>query len=85
MISRNSLRRSRWAAIGAALAVTFGGGGLIAVSAASSPPSSVITVDSVRVLDTRTGIGLTGPFQHSSPANSRSPAPSCLQAQPACC
>ena len=58
---RRRLRRSRWAAIGAAVAVTIGGGGLIAVDAASSTPSSTVTITPVRVLDTRT-MGLPGPF-----------------------
>jgi len=60
--SRGRLWRSRWAAIGAALAVTFGAGGLAAVNAASSVPSSVVTIDPVRILDTRTDVGLAGPF-----------------------
>jgi YVTN family beta-propeller protein len=45
------------------VAVTFGAGGLIAVDAASSPASSVVAVDPVRVLDTRTGVGLNGKFE----------------------
>jgi hypothetical protein len=61
---RGGLWRSRWAAIGAAVAVTFGGGGMFAVQAASSEPSSVVTIDPVRILDTRdpNNIGLDGPF-----------------------
>ena len=59
---RRRLWRSRWAAIGAAVAVTIGGGGLIAVDAASSTPSSTVTITPVRVLDTRTDVGLPGPF-----------------------
>ena len=48
------LTRSRWAAIGAAVAVTLGGGGLIGVSAATSTdPATFTPVDPVRVLDTR--------------------------------
>jgi hypothetical protein len=54
--------RSRWAAIGAAVAVSLGAGGLTIVSAASSPPSSFIAVTPERVLDTRSGLGLSGPF-----------------------
>jgi len=38
-VSRRPLWRSRWAAIGAAVAVTLGGGGMFAVQAASSVPS----------------------------------------------
>ena len=48
------LSRSRWAAIGAAVAVTLGGGGLIGVSAAGTA-SSFVSVDPVRILDTRQG------------------------------
>ncbi len=59
---RRPLWRSRWAAIGAAVAVSLGGGGLFVANAASSPPSSVVTIDPVRILDTRTDVGLEGPF-----------------------
>ena len=59
---RSGLWRSRWAAIGAALAVTLGGGGLVAVNATSGPASSLVTVAPERILDTRTGLGLSGPF-----------------------
>ncbi len=59
---RRGLWRSRWAAIGAAVAVTLGGGGMVAVNAAASPASAVITIDPVRILDTRTDVGLPGPF-----------------------
>ncbi len=59
---RRSLWRSRWAAIGAAVAVTFGGGGLFVANAASSPASLTVTIDPVRILDTRTDVGLPGPF-----------------------
>ena len=52
--SRYRLARSRWAAIGAAVAVTLGGGGLIGVSAAGSA-SSFTTVDTTRIMDTRAG------------------------------
>jgi len=56
------LWRSRWAAIGAAVAVALGGGGLVAVNAASGPASSIVTIDPIRILDTRTDVGLAGPF-----------------------
>ena len=46
------LTRSRWAAIGAAVAVTLGGGGLIGVSAAETS-STLTPVSPVRVVDTR--------------------------------
>src|SRR4051812_1618342 len=47
--------RSRWAAAGAALAITFGGGGLLAVHAIgnSSDASVLVPVGPLRVLDTR--------------------------------
>lgn len=35
---------------------------MVAVNAESSAPSSVITVEPARILDTRTGVGLSGPF-----------------------
>lgn len=56
--------RSRWAAIGAALAVTLGGGGLYLADAASNTPSAFVSIDPVRILDTRdpNNIGLAGPF-----------------------
>ena len=50
--NKRGLIRSRWAAIGAAVAVTLGGGGLIGVSAAGSA-SSFTTVDTARIMDTR--------------------------------
>jgi len=59
--SRSSAWRSRWAALGAAVAVTLGAGGLIAVDAASSDPSSLVTVEPTRILDTRTNVGLDDP------------------------
>jgi len=62
---RSRLWRSRWAAIGAAVAVTLGGGGLLVANAASSAPSSVITVNPARILDTRENLGLPGPFERS--------------------
>jgi hypothetical protein len=46
------LWRSRWAAIGAAVAVTLGAGGL-ATTFADSAPSSLVAISPVRVLDTR--------------------------------
>jgi hypothetical protein len=53
--------RSRWAAIGAAVAVTLGAGGLISAGAAS-PDAAFVSIDPVRVLDTRIGVGLSGRF-----------------------
>src|SRR6185503_7541724 len=47
--------RSRWAAAGAAIAITFGGGGLLAASAQGThgDASALVPVVPVRVLDTR--------------------------------
>ena len=47
-----SLIRSRWAAIGAAVAVTLGPGGLISVNAANDT-SSLVPITPERILDTR--------------------------------
>ncbi len=57
-----SLWRSRWAAVGAAVAVTLGAGSMVAVDAVSSEPSSFVSVSPTRILDTRTDVGLAGPF-----------------------
>ena len=59
---RTRLRSARWAAVGAAVAVSIGGGGLFVANAASGPASSVVMIDPVRILDTRTDVGLPGPF-----------------------
>ncbi|MCE9620720.1 MAG: hypothetical protein K8R99_00060 [Actinomycetia bacterium] len=58
------LVRSRWAAIGAAVAVSLGGGGLLLVDAADSPESNTVLINPVRILDTRdpADVGLAGPF-----------------------
>ena len=55
VMGSKSLIRSRWAAIGAAVAVTLGGGGLIGVSAASGDASSLKTTTPTRIMDTRQG------------------------------
>lgn len=60
------LWRSRWAAIGAAVAVTLGAGGLYSVGAATDP-SSFVAITPVRVLDTRIGAGLDGDFTSGRP------------------
>ncbi|HYN34027.1 MAG TPA: hypothetical protein VES40_15490 [Ilumatobacteraceae bacterium] len=46
---RRGVWRSRWAAFGAAVAVTLGGGGLFVANAASGPTSAVVTVTPERV------------------------------------
>ena len=50
----HDLSRSRWAAIGAAVAVTLGAGGLISVNAANDT-SSFVPITPARILDTRSG------------------------------
>ncbi len=50
--TRSHLWRSRWAAVGAAVAITLGAGGLVTTFAASAP-SSLVAIAPVRVLDTR--------------------------------
>jgi sugar lactone lactonase YvrE len=60
--SRRNGWRSRWAALGAAVAVAFGAGGIYIGNAASGSSSSFVAITPVRVLDTRTGLGLAGVF-----------------------
>jgi hypothetical protein len=67
----SGVRRSRWAAIGAAVAVSLGAGGLGLARASTGVESSFVSVTPARVLDTRTGLGLEGPLV--------SPAPRVLQ------
>lgn len=67
---RRSLWRTRWAAIGAAVAVSVGAGGVVQWAAAdSSAPSSFVAVTPVRVMDTRdpVNLGLAGPFVSPAP------------------
>ena len=62
---RRGMWRSRWAAIGAAVAVSFGAGGLFVAQAAPGPAeSTIVTVTPERILDTRdpVNLGLAGPF-----------------------
>ena len=57
--------RSRWAAIGAAVAVGLGAGGLFVAEAAPGPAeSTIVTVTPERILETRdpVNLGLAGPF-----------------------
>lgn len=70
--TRTSLWRSRWAAIGAAVAVSLGAGGVFVAQAAPGPlESTIVSVAPERILDTRDGndIGLPGPF--TSPAGQK--------------
>jgi hypothetical protein len=57
--AQRGIRRSRWAAIGAAIAVTFGGGGLFVASAAPGDGLAYHPLVPVRVIDTRDGTGVT--------------------------
>jgi hypothetical protein len=58
------LVRSRWAALGAAVAVTLGAGGILSVSASEShPATSTVAIAPIRVVDTRSGVGVSGPLQ----------------------
>ena len=71
---RGALWRTRWAAIGAAVAVSVGAGGVVGwVSAASSPRSDFVAITPVRVLDTRdpVNVGLAGPFVSPTPQDLR--------------
>lgn len=57
------LWRSRWAAIGAAVAVSFGAGSVFTSQA--DAPTQQLTFETIapeRILDTRINIGLTGAF-----------------------
>ena len=65
--SGHGLWRSRWAAIGAAVAVTLGGGGMFVASAADGVPSSFVAVTPVRMVDSRVGLGLDGPLVSTQP------------------
>jgi hypothetical protein len=67
MQTTGKLWRSRWAAIGAALAVTFGAGGLYSVRA-DSPSSAFVAIAPVRVLDTRLP-SFGGPLASAAPRN----------------
>ncbi len=63
--ARRGLWRSRWAAIGAAIAVSMGAGGFFVAQAAPGPSeSTIVTVTPERILDTRdpNNVGLNGPF-----------------------
>jgi sugar lactone lactonase YvrE len=60
---RRQIWRSRWAAVGAAVAVSLGAGGIYVGNATSgSASSSFVAITPVRVLDTRSNLGLTGVF-----------------------
>lgn len=60
-IQAHHLIRSRWAALGAAVAVTLGAGGLVSVSA-TSPESVFVAITPTRALDTRIDVGFAQPL-----------------------
>lgn len=63
--TRTGMWRSRWAAVGAAVAVCFGAGGMLVVQAApGASESTIVTVTPERIMDTRdpVNVGLAGPF-----------------------
>ncbi len=61
--------RARWAALGAAVAVSLGAGGLGVVRASVAVESTFVAVTPARVLDTRTALGLPGAI--TSPVGAR--------------
>ena len=62
------LWRSRWAAVGAAVAVTLGAGGLFVASAATGPASSFVAVTPARIVDTRVHLGVATSLVSLQPA-----------------
>jgi hypothetical protein len=66
MHAHGHMWRSRWAAIGAAVAVTLGVGGWYSVRA-NSPASNFVAISPTRVLNTRIDAGLTGQFGSATP------------------
>jgi len=67
--ARQALMRTRWSAIGAAVAVTLGAGGLGMAQAAldTGDRPVTVTIEPVRILDTRTNLGLSGRFADATP------------------
>ncbi len=67
--SRLALIRTRWSAIGAAIAITLGAGGigLAQASVTSGDKPVTVTVNARRILDTRTNVGLAGGFTKDTP------------------
>lgn len=62
------LWRSRWAALGAAVAVAVGAGGVGLVRANVAQPATVVAIDPVRIVDTRIPVGLVGPLEADIPS-----------------
>jgi len=65
----SSRLRSRWSAIGAAIAVTCGAGGLAGVNALGDEPSAYVPVEITRIVDTRHQVGLDGPLTSDTCVN----------------
>jgi hypothetical protein len=59
--------RSRWAALGAAVAVAVGAGGVGLVRANVAQSATTVAVDPVRIVDTRIPMGLVGPLEADIP------------------
>ncbi len=59
--SASGSHRSRWAAIGAAIAVALGAGGVLTGSAASGTESLLVPITPCRLVDTRPGTDNVGP------------------------
>ncbi|MGB3734540.1 MAG: hypothetical protein WA964_06270 [Ilumatobacter sp.] len=66
---RQGRLRTRWSAVGAAIAITLGAGGLGIAQAAVDTGDRPITVSiaAERILDTRTSVGLAGRFADATP------------------
>ena len=67
----HGLWRSRWAAVGAAVAVTLGAGGLLVASAADSVASTFVAVTPARVVDSRIQLGLPAALVSMQPQDVR--------------
>ena len=69
--------RARWSAIGAAVAISLGAGGLSMAQAAvtSGEKPVTVTVEPTRILDTRVDLGLSGPFADATPRDIRVTGP----------
>lgn len=68
-VSVGSRLRTRWSAIGAAVAITLGAGGIGIAQATidSGDRPATVTVDAERILDTRADLGLSGSFVKDTP------------------
>ena len=61
--------RTRWSAVGAAVAITLGAGGIGLAQAAvgTGDKPITVTIEAERILDTRDDLGLTGAFASETP------------------